>query len=255
MRDIEYILDFVVSLGKIQIMSGASLERFNDMAGRICHSYGLHAVSIFSLNTHLAVSAKDAEGNFAYRQTSVPSFGIHLERLRSLNQLSLTVCRELPDPKTLRARLREAERVREYPPFAPVLGHALAALSLSFIFDDSPRDAVSSALVIVVLYFLLLALARTGLNRIITNTCSAFAIGALSIFLERLGLAEHALNVIIANTLIIIPGVPMVNAARNLLCGNEMNGILQMFKVFLESATLAFGLVLSMTCFGGNVIW
>lgn len=255
MRDIEYILDFVTELGQKQMMNGASLERVNSTVEMVCQSYGLHAVSMFSLSSILMISARDDEGCFASRQISIPSFGIHLDRLRSLNQLSLTVCEEKPDPMTLHARLLGAQQVREYPTCMVILGYALAACSLTFIFEGSWRDAIASAAIIIVLYFVLAGLAKTGINKVITNTFSAFTIGTLAIFLVKAGIAEHFFTVIIADTLIIIPGIPMVNAARNLLCGNEMNGILQLFKVLLEGATLALGLVLSINLFGGLITW
>ena len=43
----------------------------------------------------------------------------------------------------------------------------------------------------------------------------------------------------------------MVNAVRNLLCGNEMNSILELIKVGLETVSLVVGLFVSVQLFGG----
>jgi hypothetical protein len=42
----------------------------------------------------------------------------------------------------------------------------------------------------------------------------------------------------------------MVNAVRNILCGNEMNGIIELIKVFLEVITIVIGLNLAIFFFG-----
>jgi uncharacterized membrane protein YjjP (DUF1212 family) len=46
----------------------------------------------------------------------------------------------------------------------------------------------------------------------------------------------------ITNAFYLIPGIPMVNAVRNLLCGNEMNGLVELFKVALEVVAIVAGI-------------
>ncbi|MCD8220967.1 MAG: threonine/serine exporter family protein [Clostridiales bacterium] len=255
MSEIDYILDFAVNLGKQELLSGATLERVNETVGVVCHSYGLHDVSVFSLSSILIVSAKNAQGTAASRQVMIPAAGIHLERLRSLNELYHSICREKPDPATLRGRLREVMSVKEYPEAVVILGNLLATASLTFIFGGTARDALAAMVNMFVLYWLLKLIGTSGINKIISNILCTLVEGTLAILLVRIGLAQNYFIVIIANTMLIIPGIPMVNAMRNLLCGNEMNGILQFFRVLIESAALASGLVLSIYIFGGLILW
>ncbi|MGM9594242.1 MAG: threonine/serine exporter family protein, partial [Candidatus Onthomonas sp.] len=88
MKDIELVLDFSAKLGKQMLLSGANLERVNTTIYRICHCYGLREISIFSLSSVIILSAKDADGESFTRQIRVPAFGIQLERLKRLTQLS-----------------------------------------------------------------------------------------------------------------------------------------------------------------------
>lgn len=48
MNNLEYILDFTVSLGCKMLRVGANLERVNDTMYRICRSYHLNSISIVS---------------------------------------------------------------------------------------------------------------------------------------------------------------------------------------------------------------
>ena len=42
---------------------------------------------------------------------------------------------------------------------------------------------------------------------------------------------------------------------RNLFCNNEINGILQLLKVALETLSLAIGTYISFTIFGRWIVW
>ena len=45
----------------------------------------------------------------------------------------------------------------------------------------------------------------------------------------------------ITNAFFLIPGIQMINCARNLLCGNEMNGLIEFLKVIVEVCTIVAG--------------
>lgn len=254
MQDIEYILDFAVNLANRMLDSGANLERVNDTMERVCRSYGLVGISIFSLSSYISVSASTTDGIPVIRQLTVSGTNIHLERLRNLNQLSYMVCAEKPAPETLMSLLNEASKVKEYPTWIIVLGNFLAAACLCGIFGGTVMDMVCAGAIMIVLYWMLFFLGATGLAKIIINVICTFVISTLAIGLTKLGIAQDYSCILIANALLIIPGIPMVNAMRNLLCGNEMNGILQFMKVLLESVTMVLGLVLSIYLFGGAVL-
>jgi uncharacterized membrane protein YjjP (DUF1212 family) len=205
------------------------------------------------MSNMLLISAKDEEENYASRQLAVPAIGIHLERLRSLNQLSFTVCEEQPDPKKLQMMLVSAYEVEEYPTPIVILGYLLATGGLSFIFGGHIGDAASSCIIMFLLFYVLQILGNTTINKMIQNLICSWIIASLAILSVKAGLAGQLAIVIIADIMIIIPGIPMVNAMRNLLCGNEMNAIFQFMKVILESMALVAGIVISFGMFGGMI--
>ena len=98
MNDVEYVLDFVVNLGNKMLGAGANLERVNDTMMRICLSYHLESISIYSLSSTIMVSARSADGIYGSRHNAVQPASIHIERLNKLKRLSRTVCSEKPVP-------------------------------------------------------------------------------------------------------------------------------------------------------------
>lgn len=252
MRDIDYILNFCVNLTRNMIISGASLERVSLAAELICRAYGLKDVSIFLLSTQMSISALDSENNYSSRQISIPTSGIHLERLKSLNQLSYKVAEITPNPKTLAQMLDRAMNVKDYRESIIVSGKICAMLCLGFIFGATLWDIIPIACITVLIHFLMSWLERTGLDRILINSLTMCAAASCAVMFIHSGFnSDFAVTMITVNMLV-LPGIPLVNAMRNLLCGREINGILQMLKITVETAALAGGIYLAFIMWGGE---
>ena len=245
MTNTEYILDFAVRLGARMLTAGANLERVNDTIYRVCCSYQLHDISLFSLSTSLVLSAVDAEGTCATRQISIPSVGIHLSRLNSYNQLARTICNETPEPRDLRGLLEEGERVEDYPEWLVLMGDILALGCICYMFGGSAKDIVWVAISTTIMFYILKALSLPSLNRVIKDAVCMFAAGFLAKLAVRYGLGENYYTIILTNAFLLIPGIPMVNSVRNILCGNELNGTVELMKVVLETAAIVVGLVIA----------
>lgn len=255
MNDIEYILDFTVNLGGRMLATGANLERVNDTMNRICLSYHLNSISIFSLSSTIILSAKTSDNIPGTRQIAVPPASNHLEKLNCLNQLSRKVCAETPTPETLDGLLKEAENIKEYSTVTVIIGQLIAMTSLGVIFGGTPADIAAVDLISFVLFWMIRWLNKPNLTHIIVNTICMWVAGTLAIFCVKLGLGDHPFIIIITSSMMLIPGIPLVNAFRNILCGNEMNGILEFLKVVLETLAIVLGLILSIYFFGGLISW
>ena len=255
MQNIDYILDFTVHLGREMLQVGANLERVNTTMELVCKSYGLHEVSIFSLSTTISVSAKNNEGETRVRQLAVPSTGIHLERLRRLNDLSYKVCNEKPDPSKLEDMLYEAQMVPAYSAGIELLGNMIAILSLCRIFGGGWQEMLVTAANVVILFAISRRMARAKLNRVITNAVNMCISTCIIFFVIWIGFAEAIMPMLTAISLMFIPGVPLVNSVRNLFCGNEMNGILELLKVLLEVATIVAGIYIAYFFIGRWYTW
>ena len=250
MQDIDYILDFVVHLGREMLECGANLERVNMSIEVLCKSYNLREVNISLLNNSISVSARNAGEPAKVRQEAVPINGIHLERLRRLNNLSYRVCQEKPKPEKLEDMLFEALMVPNYPTQILLLGYIIAMTCLCRLFGGGIRDIIVADMSTVLLFFLSNHLAGKQLNRIITNVVSMFIAGVIALLFVYIGFAQNLYAIIITNAFYLIPGIPMVNSVRNILCGNEMNGILELLKVILEVLMIVAGLFIAYFLFG-----
>ncbi|MCR4611202.1 MAG: threonine/serine exporter family protein [Lachnospiraceae bacterium] len=255
MRDIDYIIDFAAHFGRELLFAGANLERANNTMERICKTYSLHEVSIFSLSSNITLSAKTADGETHIRQVSVPGPAIHLTKLTKLSRLANKVCEEAPEPKKLQDMLYEAIMVPSYGTWIDMGAFVLAITCLCRIFGGNWQELVVTALVTVMAYWISRPLRRANLNRIIINITNMFAAASVFFFTTWINFTSDIMCMLTAISLMFIPGVPLVNSMRNILCGNEMNGILEFLKVVLETLTICLGVFIAYALFGRWYTW
>ena len=246
---IEEILIFCVNLSREMITCGANLERVHLAIEFICRAYGLKDVSIFLLSSHISLSAYDKNGKYACRQASIPAAGINLEKLKNLNQLSYKVVEITPTSKVLETMLERALQTKNYSDSIVLFARISAMLCLCFMFGGSFATLIPVAISTALLHFLMIFFEHTGLDRIVINAFMMFLLTTAAIFLTYYNIGDNLAVVIITVSMIVIPGIPLVNAMRNLLCGRENNGILQMLKIFIETMALGVGIYVALSMF------
>ena len=248
------VVSFCVNLSRQMIIAGANLERVHLAINIICRAYNLHDVSIFLLSTHISLSAVDENGNYASRQASIPPAGINLERLKSLNQLSYKVAEITPAAKVLNQMLDRACNVQSYGDILILAGRILAMSCLCFMFGGSFLDLIPVAGVTALIHYMMIIFEKTGLDRIVINILTMFIAASFATLFIYADLGSNLAVVLITVSMIVIPGIPLVNAMRNLLCGQEINGILQMLKIFVETMALGMGIYLALVVFKGYAL-
>ena len=249
-RPIEDILDFCVELGRRMIACGANVERVTLAVDRICKTYKLTDVSLFLLSTNIFLSARDSDGFYASRQLTIPPSDINLRRLQSLNRLSFLIAQDEPSPARLMRFLEKASNTKTYSDRIVLLAQVAALSCLCLIFGGWIREIICVAVITVMMHYLLILLAIPGIDRILTSAFIMWFATTAVFFLSWLGIPDREPIVIQTLVMLVLPGIPLVNAMRNLLCGNEMNGILQTAKVTVETMSLALGIFLSFHMFG-----
>ncbi|MGX8703015.1 MAG: threonine/serine ThrE exporter family protein [bacterium] len=248
--DSELVLEFCIELSRRMIVSGANLERVQLAVEKICSAYGFSDISLFLLSNNISLSVMDQEGAYTSRQCTIPPAGIHLDRLRALNDLSYRVTQKKPSPQMLRQMLLDASKVTDRPDWHILLGQIVALSCLCLIFGGNAQEVFSVAIVVVAMHYFMIAAEKPGLNRLVTNALIMWFATVAAILVMQAGFSTNAPVIMISLGLLVIPGIPLVNSVRNLLCGNEMNGIIQLAKVFIETMALAMGIFLALLMFG-----
>ena len=231
------------------IASGANIERVNLSIERICHAYGLHDVTCANLTSRISISAKDENKLYAHRQTDVPPQNINLEKLKKLNNLAFDVCKDKPKEDTLYDLLHNI-KTNDFPWWVMMIGFLVAMMGLARIFCAGWTEILVVELNTFLLFGLSKAFSKVHINKIITNFFSMFLCSLIAMGLYAAHFIHNFYIVVITNAFFLIPGIPMINCARNILCGNEMNGAIDLLKVLLEVCSIVAGVAAAYALLG-----
>ena len=95
-------------------------------------------------------------------------------------------------------------------------------------------------------YWVYLWLVSTFKVRYLGEFCTALVIGALASTAVHLGFAHRVDDIIIGAIMSLVPGVPITNAARDIVSGNVISGIARALEAVLTAASIGCAIVLAL---------
>lgn len=231
------------------IFYGANLERVSSSLELLTKAYGLQEVSILLQSSFISIGAYLPDGTYGYRQATIPAPELNLGRVRDLNALCRRIVRDHPAPEKLGGMLRDALALKGYPAWLVNLCQVGALCSVCMMFGGGVHEVVGIALIVLCLQQIMRLLARPGFDQVVFNAILMFA-GCVMAWVIDSDYGMDIPTILITMCIMLIPGIALVNAARNLLCGNERNGVLQILKAVIETLSMAFGIFMAILLLG-----
>ena len=90
-------------------------------------------------------------------------------------------------------------------------------------------------------------------NRMIVMVLASLLAGLVGLGLTRLGLGQHPDKIMIGTIMILVPGVALNNAVRDMMGGDVISGALQLIQSVLLAVMIAFGFAIAIYIMGGAV--
>ena len=238
-------LTLALDIGERMLRSGAEIGRVEDTLRRICLAFGADRVDVFTITSGIVVtSAGPAFGTVTQTRRILHS-RTDFTRLDRLNDLSRAICAGGLSDADIEAALRRIDGSPEYP-FAAQLGfYALISAAFSLFFGGVWQDAAAAAVIGVLLRVLQGGFRRIRANPFLESLLCSFAGGLAAGAAVRLGLALHADLIAIGNVMLLIPGIALTNAIRDMFAGDLISGLLRFAEALLLAVTVALGFVLA----------
>ena len=244
------LLDCMLEMGDLLLDAGAEISRVEDTLSRMGRAYGALRTDVFVIPSLISISMEFVEGEATTQTRRIHSNGLtDFYRLEKLNALSRSCCAEpLPTPE-LRAQLDHVAAGRK--PFAVILGGSvLAAFSFAIFFGGSIWYGLASAVFAVAVVLLQERLGRTELNTVAFNLLVSLLIGlGVGVFAAILPVL-HMDKILIGDIMLLIPGLAMTNAVRNMLVGNTISGAVRLAESLIWAGALAGGFMVALLVVG-----
>ena len=133
------------------------------------------------------------------------------------------------------------------------LGSVLAAGSFSVFFGGSLLDGGVAALFALLICALQEKLLPISMNQLSFNLLCSVIVGVLTGLCANFIPVLHLDKIMIGYIMLLIPGMAMTNAVRNVLGGNTISGVMRLIEAVLWAAALALGFMIAMFITGGGL--
>ena len=239
--DYDKLLNISVELGCRLMSSGAEIYRVEESVRRLLQAYGLDSPEVFAIPNCVIVSIATPEGHPITRMRRIAGHGTDIELLERCNDLCRRLCVQTP-PLEEAQGLLDALPGRSYAPRQVLLGYGIAPAFFSPLFGGGVGDTLSALMGGLAVGFCLLYAGRfIGSNSFFrTAICSAVA-SLVSLMLVRLGLGRSVDTVTISVLMVLVPGVALTNAMREIMAGDIISGLSRAADSILTAAAIAIG--------------
>lgn len=240
------LLDSMLEMGELLLDCGAEISRVENTLSRLGTAYGAERTDVFVIPSIISISMEFAGEKALTETRRIHSNGSNdFYRLEKLNTLSRGCCAD-PLPVTELRRTLDAVAAGRKPLRVILGGSVLAAFSFAVFFGGSVWDGLAAALFAVAVCLLQEYLGRTELNTASFNLVISLLIGLGVGLLAALLPALHMDKILIGDIMLLIPGLAMTNAIRNMLVGNTISGAVRLAESLIWAVALASGFMIAL---------
>jgi uncharacterized membrane protein YjjP (DUF1212 family) len=244
------VIDLSLWAGHLLLQNGADTARIEETVHRLGTGLGCDWMDILVSPNGLIITTVSGR-EFRTRVRRVVGYQVDMTIVAAVNRLSRRVTVGELDRFAVRAELeRIADLAPHYNRWLVIIAAGLACAAFSRLFGgDWPAFAVtwlagSSAA------FVRRELTHRHFNPLLAITITAFVAGLIAGSTAVFGWSATPQHALAASVLLLVPGVPLINAAEDLFTGHLVIGFVRGLNGSLISLAIALGLLLAITLLG-----
>lgn len=247
---LRYIIDLALWSGQILLQHGASSERVEETVHRIGTGLGCNWLDVDVTLQAVTVTAISGE-DFRTKTRRVVRGVINFQIVAQVNDFGHKVSEGQLDRHALRARLMTIEQEPPgYTPWVTTLAVMLALAAFSQLLDGDWVAFVATFMGGGVGMLLRRLLTNHYFNPYIIVVACAFAASLTAAVVDVWGLTTTPGVAMVASVLFLVPGVPLINSAQDIMRGYTANGIARGVDGLVISMAIAVGLFFALSIVG-----
>ena len=240
----EYMLCLALDVGEGMLRNGAEISRVEDTIERICRAYGAEHVEVFTLISMINAAVRMPDGSYSSQLRRVRKTDNNLSSLEALNNLSRYVCSKTPSLEEFDERIHQLKKSTVYPAWLHFIASAVAAGSFALFFGGSIADAAVTLFLGAVIE-IINRLLPEKLNKMAKTAISSFVVTMIASLSVTFGLGESLNAIMMGTIMLLVPGVAIGMAFRDLMYGDILAGSMKTVQAILQAVMIAFGYVMA----------
>ena len=240
------LAECLLDMGALLLDCGAEISRVEDTLVRLGKAYGARHVDAFVITSIISLTMEFADEEATTETRRIySSAGTDFYRLEKLNELSRQCCADPLPTAMLRERLEHVAAGKK-PEKVIFWGSILVAGAFTVFFGGNICDAFSAVAFAVLICLLQRRLGQTQISIAGSNLLISLLVGIGVGLLCRALPTLHMDKILIGDIMLLIPGIAMTNAIRNMLGGNTISGVVRLTESLIWAAALAGGFMTAM---------
>jgi uncharacterized membrane protein YjjP (DUF1212 family) len=246
------VIDLALWAGQLLLQHGAESARIEETVHRLGTGLGCDWMDILVSPNVIAVTTTSGK-EFRTKIRRVVSIGVNMNVIHEVNTLSRRVNAGELDRVEVRRELERIDGLKsQYNRWFVVLVVGLACGAFSRFFGaDWPVFAVTVVSASIAM-LMRQELVRLHFNSLLVVVFTAFVAGVFASSATLLHWGAQPQLALASSVLLLVPGVPLINAAEDLIKGHLVTGIARGVTGGLISLGIAVGLTLAMYLLGVN---
>ena len=239
--DPEEVLLLAADAARIVLESGAETYRAEETAQAVCSALGGVEAECFATPTGIMLSFYGLDGHVRSITRRVSSRRMNLERIALVNELSRKLYAGMLDFDEASAELGRIEEIGGHSTLLSILAAAMGTGFFTLLFGGLWNDALAAAAIGAILSRITRALAWRRISDFFTNIVGGAAAAMACLLCARAGIVTHPSIAIIGVIMLLVPGVAITNAIRDIIAGDLVAGVARAADAFISAAAISIG--------------
>lgn len=246
------VIDLALWAGQLLLQNGAETARVEESVHRLGTALGAHWMDILVSPNAIMVTTISGQ-EFRTKIRRVVAIGVNMHILTEVRNLVHQVERGQVDRAGTREALTRLSHSKpQYNRWTVVALVGLGCAAFSRLFGGDWPVFLVTFVAVCVAQFVRQELQRRHFNSLIVVVVTAFVASLIASSATRFQLSPQPQTAMIASVILLVPGIHLVNAMRDLVSGHLVTGIVRGMLGGMVSLGIALGLVIAMRLVGIN---
>ncbi|MEZ3421706.1 MAG: threonine/serine exporter family protein [Eubacterium sp.] len=224
------------------VENGGEIARAEETAERMCRAFGAENINVFIIPSLISVTAT-INGEEITSTRRIYKNDLNLGALEDINNCARKICGEKSKKTTINYH---------YNILFTIISVITATGAFCIYFGGNVYDAVFSGLAGLVITYI--PYSRKSFNIFSKTLIEATIAGILSFLPSLIGISTHPDKIMIGTIMLLIPGMSIGAAMKDLMSGNLIAGILQLTEAVIIALAIALGFAVSLILFGSEYL-
>lgn len=248
------LLDSLLDVFRHMIEAGAEIYRVEESIERVCKAYGATRVEAYATTGQMIVSAEMEDGVTLTDSRRIKSSRTDMAQLDKWNALIRHICKEPISREEIERASAEIMQTPVYRAPTFILANGFVAAFFCVFFGGRSLGEFFCSFFIGLAVGALIKLMQTAVdNKFMQRFLGSLLTAVLAILCHRFALIPTVDYVVIGNIMLLIPGVGLTNAIRDLFVGDSITGVLRAIEAVLLALAIAAGYIVATYLFGGAI--